>query len=305
MAPKLVTEQKTLRVFAPAKINLFLHVTGREKNGYHTLQSLVCFADVGDIIEIEPSESFNFRVQGPFAQQFEKEENKPEIDSANMVVKAARAISQATDRKLNTTITLTKNLPLAAGIGGGSSDAAATLWGLQQLWDLDTKAQYLLPLMLKLGADVPVCMGCAPTLVEGIGNKLTPLSMTPEIPVLLVNPRVHCPTENVFLNHRSEYQKKISIPNQFTHQNELVDFLKTTQNDLFPAASALIPDIENVMHTLEIQSGVLLHRMTGSGASCFALFDTIENATLAKNNILQDNPDWWAECGWLNRPERY
>ncbi len=300
-----MTDQKIISVFAPAKINLFLHLTRKMQNGYHALQSLISFADIGDLIEIEPADQFSLSIKGPFASYFKEQEHHSAVGSSNLVVKAARALAQNADKPLNVKITLTKNLPLAAGIGGGSSDAAATLWGLQQLWGLDRNAPYLLPLMTKLGADVPVCMHCQPTLVEGIGEKLLQAPNMPEIPILIVNPLVSCPTAEIFMNHHGLFKDKITLPDNFATVFELVDFLRTTQNDLYAPAAQLVPEIGNVLNALDADTQCLLSRMTGSGASSFALFETIESAHNAQKIIQDENPDWWAKVGWLNRPERY
>ncbi|MCK5374885.1 MAG: 4-(cytidine 5'-diphospho)-2-C-methyl-D-erythritol kinase, partial [Alphaproteobacteria bacterium] len=160
-----VTGQHNISVFAPAKINLFLHITGRKSDGYHLLQSLVGFADVGDIIEIEPSDKFLFTIEGPFASALKYSGAN---GKHNLVIKAAQGLANIANKELNVHIRLTKNLPVASGIGGGSSDAAATLWGLQEYWKLSHDTPYLWPLMTKLGADVPVCLHCQAHLVQGV-----------------------------------------------------------------------------------------------------------------------------------------
>jgi len=296
---------KKLSVFAPAKINLFLHLTRKKQDGYHALQSLVSFADIGDEINIKPAEQFSFSVKGPFARNFKEQEKNTAIEGTNLAVKAARALSQAENKALNVDITLTKNLPLAAGIGGGSADAAAVIWGLQQLWETQKDVAYLLPMLTKLGADVPVCMRCQPTLVEGIGEKLLAAPDIPEIPILLINPLLPCPTEKTFLHHDAAFKDKIKLPDQFIDIFDLVEFLRTTSNDLYEPAAQLVPEIGNVINALEASKDCLMARMTGSGASCFALFETMEQARIAEQEIMQENSDWWVKAGWLNRPERY
>ncbi len=298
--------QRSINVFAPAKINLCLHITGkRRSDGYHKLDSLVAFADIGDEIEIKPAPAFSFNITGPFAKSFEHDDTQPHLNSGNLVVKAARALSQITDKALNVDITLTKNLPLQAGLGGGSSDAAATIWGLQEFWKLAPNSDYLLPMMTKLGADVPVCMTCQPTIMRGIGDQLNQAPTLPEIPILLVNPMVNCPTQNVFLNHKGQYKDQINYPDQFETAQGLIRFLNSTDNDLCEAAIRDVPQIKNVLSALKTHKKCKLFRMSGSGASCFGLFDTIDDANDAKTAIQKDNPDWWLRTGWLNRPERY
>ncbi len=269
------------------------------------LDSLVCFADIGDMITIEEADSFSFHVSGAFAPSFPAAQTAPHIDCDNLVVKAARRLAQITEKPLNVKITLEKNLPLAAGLGGGSSDAASTIWALQEFWGLPRKEDYLMPLLTNLGADVPVCLHCAPSIMRGIGDDITPAPEMPEIPILLVTPNIDCPTENVFLHYREPFKPQTHWEGPFRTSTEVVNALRNTENGLYKAALECVAEIENIIHTINIQKGCLISRMSGSGASCFGLFQTIEAAEKAKQSILQDNPDWWADTGWLNRPERY
>jgi len=300
-----LSKENSFKIFAPAKINLFLHLTRKRRDGYHELQSLISFADIGDYISIEPADSFSFNIDGDFSANFIENEQKSHLDCSNLVVRAARALSQLSNQVLKVKITLTKNLPLAAGLGGGSSDAAAAIWGLQQFWGIKSDEKYLLPLMTKLGADVPVCFNCQTSLVEGIGETLLPVNQIEEIPILIINPLISCPTQEIFLRHNGIFNKKINLPNYFESVFDYIDFLKSTNNDLYQPATQLIPEIGNIINAMEAQESCLLTRMSGSGASCFALFETIEQANQAKQAILDENPDWWVKTGWLGRPERY
>ena len=299
------SEKEIFTIFAPAKINLFLHITGRLSNGYHTLDSLVTFADIGDIINIESAPSFSFHTKGPFADQFRNTEKSSFVDGDNLIVKAARFLSQTVDRPLNVKITLTKNLPLSAGLGGGSSDAAATIWGLQELWGLKHNTDYIMPLMTKLGADVPVCFNCRPTIMRGIGDVLLPAPEIQEIPILIVNPLVSCVTQDVFLHSNRVFKKNVQMPNKFDCVFELIKTLNMVENDLFEPALKLIPEIENIINAINMQDHCLFTRMSGSGASCFGLFENIEQAENAAKKIKIENSDWWVKTGFLNRPERY
>ncbi len=298
-------KENIFKIFAPAKINLFLHLIRKRRDGYHELQSLISFADIGDYISIEPADSFSFHITGDFSNSFLDNEQSSHLDCSNLVVKAARSLSQLSNKSLNLKITLNKNLPLAAGLGGGSSDAAATIWGLQQFWGIKSDEKYLLPLMSKLGADVPVCFNCQTSLVEGIGEIIIPAPYIKEIPILIINPLITCNTQDIFLHHNGILKEKISIPKYFESVFDYVYFLKKTKNDLYQPAARLIPEIRNIINAMEAQESCLLARMSGSGASCFALFETIEQANKAKITILDENPDWWVKTGWLGRPERY
>ncbi len=296
---------KVYEIFAPAKVNLFLHVTGRRRDGYHTLDSLVCFADIGDSVQIEPADSFSFHIEGPYAKSFGPAEKSTFLDSSNLAVVAARGLSQAANKAMNVKITLHKTLPLSSGLGGGSSDAAATLWGLQQFWGLAPSQPYMKPLMERLGADVSVCYACAPTIMRGIGDELHPAPLMPEIPIILINPDIHCSTRDVFLNHGRSYKKVIPVPDRFSSVFDLVAFLKATENDLYKPALGLVPRIDNVLNALNMQPECLLARMSGSGASCFGLFESEEHTKKALKILREENPDWWIKAGVLNRPERY
>ncbi len=292
--------KKIITVFAPAKINLFLHITGKLSNGYHTLDSLVSFADIGDLITIEEAAEFSFHIKGAFAKELIHNSH-----SNNLVVKAAKALSQISNNPLNVRITLDKNLPLSAGIGGGSSNAAACIWGLQELWGLAHDADYTRPLMIQLGADILVCQYCKPSIMRGIGDIITPAPIMEEIPILLVNPMISCSTPDVFLHHSDAFKKEVTMPSQFEDIFDLVKYLNTLENDLFKPAIKLVPEISNVINAIASQEHCLISRMSGSGASCFGLFKDIDNAKQSAKAIKAENPDWWIKTGWLNRPERY
>lgn len=296
---------KKISVFAPAKINLYLHLTGRLANGYHNLDSLVCFADIGDQVDIVEHDSFAFQVKGTFSNSFKEREKESFIDGDNLVVRAARSLAQITDKPLNVKITLTKNLPIASGIGGGSADAAATIWGLQELWDLPRNTDYLMPMLTKLGADVPVCLHSQTSVMRGIGDKLSPIDTLPEIPVVLVNPMVTCSTQDIFIRHSGTYKKNKEFPKRHLSIHECIDVLQAYDNDLFNPAILCEPKIDDAMRALNLTQSCLLSRMSGSGATCFGLYETIENAEQAAAFIRSENPDWWVKAGWLNRAERY
>lgn len=299
------TQTKLLTVFAPAKINLYLHVTGRLDNGYHTLDSLVAFADIGDKIEISPAVDFHFSVDGPYAAAFGQKERDASPDSANLAVQAVWALARAAQKVPNMRISLTKNLPLASGLGGGSSDAAAVIWGLLEWWGISSKARYLPGLMARLGADVPVCLSCAPSRVRGIGDVMDPVPGLPEIPAVLVNPGKPCPTGHVFSRFDGKFKEPMALPENMHHAESFIDFLRHQENDLTQPAKETVPEIANILNTLEAQKGCGLARMSGSGATCFGLFSDEIFARLAAQNIARENPDWWVKSGWLNRPERY
>lgn len=298
-------QTKVLTVFAPAKVNLHLHITGRLDNGYHTLDSLIAFADAGDSIDIEPAQDFEFRVRGPYEKLFNAKELDASPDSSNIAVQAAWTLARAAQKNLNVRITLTKNLPLASGLGGGSADAAAVIWGLCEWWNIPKGAHYLPGLMVKLGADVPVCFSCKPARVRGIGDILDPAPMIGETAIVLVNPGKHCSTAEVFAHYSGKYKEPMSMPASLENFSDLVAFLKTRENDLQAPALEIAPEIAAALKSLESQKGCWFARMSGSGATCFGLFENEAQAQKAAKTIIAKNKKWWVKACWLNRPERY
>lgn len=299
------TQTKLLTIFAPAKINLYLHVTGRLDNGYHTLDSLVSFADIGDVITIEPSSDFSFHLEGPFAGAFGPKERDESPNSSNLAVRAMWMLAQAAQKHPHLKITLTKNLPLSSGLGGGSSNAASVLWGLCEWWGISHQAPYLPGLMATLGADVPVCLKCQPTRMRGIGEILDAVPPMPEIAIVLINPGKPCPTGQVFAHFAGEFHDPTPLPESIETVDGLLDILKTRNNQLLDSAIQIVPEIVNVIQAMEIQDGCKLARLSGSGATCFGLFETEGQAATAAAEIADENPDWWVQSAWLNRPERY
>ncbi len=296
---------KRLTLFAPAKINLYLHVTGRLDNGYHTLDSLVGFADIGDKITIEPANNFTLEINGAYANDFGAKEHDASSHSSNLVVQAVWALSHLVQKIPDIRITLTKNLPLASGLGGGSSDAAAVIRGLLQWWGISPETHNLLPLMSALGADVPACLHCKAVRMRGIGEILDPAPSMCKVAILLVNPGKNCPTADIFTHYDAPFKEPISLPETLDNFEDLIEFLKAQSNDLEEIALQKIPDIEHVIKTLTTQEGCALSRMSGSGASVFGLFENEEQAKKAAATLSNQNSDWWVKSGYLGRPECY
>lgn len=249
--------------FAPAKINLALHVTGQQANGYHLLDSLVVFADVGDVLSITSADSMSLTVDGPFA------DGVPD-DARNLVWKALEQAASTAH------ITLTKNLPHGAGIGGGSSDAAAAL-----------RAVTRPDLALGLGADVPVCLTPRPQRMEGIGDILSDVPDCPCFWLVLVNPKAHVPTVDVF---KALTTKDNPAMEPFPTDGDWLAWLAAQHNDLQPAAVQYAPVISEVLGALE---DALLTRMSGSGSTCFGIYPDRDAAVAAQDRIGRAHPDWW------------
>ena len=292
---------KPLSIFAPAKINLYLHITGKLDSGYHTLDSLISFADIGDDICIEPAQSLSLEINGPYGSAFKGKDLSSEPESTNLVIKAVRATAQLAQKTPALKVTLTKNLPLGAGIGGGSADAAAIIWGLLQYWALPKSLKGLDDLMLSLGADVPVCFACQSAYVSGIGETITPAHDIPEQPIVLIYPGKPCHTGKIF----SLYNEDYIAPHPHKDPPDLDDIMKNTRNSLTKTAIQTVPSIQNVLENLQTQEGCMLVRMSGSGSSCFGLFKDRAAADNAAENIASTNPDWWVKSGWLGRTQRY
>lgn len=277
---------------ARAKVNLTLHV-GRiiadvidPYHGYHPLDSLVVFADIADNISAVSAATLSLTIQGPFAQGLSASED-------NLILKAVRAVSKYADVP-PLAITLTKNLPVAAGLGGGSANAAAMLRILKSIIDLP--AAKWQAIALSLGADVPVCLLSQTAHMTGIGEGVIPISGLESWPAVLVNPRVPTPTGAVF----TAFDKMVggNAPRETPRpQKPSGDMLARTldgRNDLEPPAIQSVAVISDVLRELSVQSGAQIARMSGSGASCFALFDRQAQAQAAAAGISTKYPAWWA-----------
>lgn len=266
---------------ARAKINLCLHVTGQRSDGYHLLDSLVVFADLGDLISCTPAPDLSLRITGP-------EGSGLAADDSNLVLRAARALAAGK----GATITLDKRLPLASGIGGGSADAAATLKALAGLWGVQLPAAEA---VLALGADVPVCLAGRPARMQGIGEIVTPLSNgLPPAYLVLVNPRLQVSTPVVFRGlARKDNAPLTALPSRIPSVSDLAGYLAGNRNDLEAPAIAAVPQIASVKQAIAAQPGCHIARMSGSGATCFGLFETAQQARQAADSLRAANPEWW------------
>jgi 4-diphosphocytidyl-2-C-methyl-D-erythritol kinase len=274
-------------MLAPAKINLYLHVVGRRPDGYHLLDSLVVFAEIGDVVTVEPAATLSMRIDGPFA-------GKLAADDDNLVLRAARGLRDLTGAAEGARITLTKNLPVASGIGGGSADAAATLRALSALWAVSPDRAALAQLALRLGADVPVCLDGKPSFIGGIGEEIASAGAVPQAHLLLVNPGVATPTPAVFRARNAGFSQParwIAPPGDV---HALAEALKARRNDLTDAAIIVTPAIREVLNAIGNTRDCLISRLSGSGATCFGLYAQAEAAEAARAEILAAYPAWWA-----------
>lgn len=283
-------------VHAPAKINFYLHITGRRDNGYHELDSLMGFINPGDTLDILPSDRFSFHVRGPFARGFTAQDLESGRTSGNLVVRAVYALADHCGRVPDFRVTLTKNLPLGSGLGGGSADAAAMIRALLDLWSVTPDPAWLDPLLLKLGAEMPFCFYNRAARVQGIGEHVTPLQKPlPPLSMVVINPLQHCPTPAVFASYAREnagFDKPIGTLPDFENSDHFIDWLREhTGNSLYNAARRHAPAMEAVLSACTALPECRLARMSGSGASIFALFDDTDTALHAAEKLT--NPAWW------------
>lgn len=279
--------------FAFAKVNLTLHVTGQRDDGYHLLDSLVVFCAVGDVLHASVANTVSLTLEGPFAR------NVP-ADMDNLVLRAARLFAG----DMGVAFTLEKHLPPASGIGGGSADAAAAIRAVMRLRENRGLPNAARPApadaasVLALGADVPVCLLSTAARMRGIGERLDFIGPLPDMHIVLVNPRVAVPTPAVF--KALVTRQNPPMPDVFPtwpDARSLANWLKTQRNDLEQPALAIAPVIGDVLASLVTQPGALIARMSGSGATCFAVFETDLAAKAAVDAISARQPDWWAASG--------
>ena len=278
----------TSRLRAPAKINLYLHVTGRRPDGYHELDSLVVFAGVGDGVGYRPGGPARLEISGSEAGALSG------LDAEdNLAMKAARGLARQLDRPFDGTLTLDKQLPAAAGLGGGSADAAAVLQLLCNHWKIASTDVDLPRLGLSLGADVPVCLQAGATLVSGVGEKLNPSGRLPVAHLVIVNPREALSTAEVFGTFTGPRSAADPLDRDIDDVATLAAELGNRRNDLEAPATVLAPVIGDVLDGLAATAGCLLSRMSGSGASCFGLYATAAEARKAAAALEALQPNWW------------
>jgi 4-diphosphocytidyl-2-C-methyl-D-erythritol kinase len=277
---------------APAKVNLFLHVLGQRADGYHLLDSLVVFAGVGDALRAEPAESLSLAAEGPFGAALG-------ADPDNLVLRAARALAAELGIAPHGRLVLSKHLPVASGIGGGSADAAATLRLLCRLWHVEVEPVALARVAAGLGADVPVCLSGRTSRMRGIGEWLDPAPTLPDCGIALINPGVALATADVFRTRSGAWSAQADLPASWRDAGGMAMSLARLGNDLQSAAIVLRPVIGDVLSALEAAPGCLLARMSGAGATCFGLFAETGAAMRAASALRR--PGWWCWGGSLRR----
>lgn len=264
---------------ARAKVNLCLHVTGQRNDGMHLLDSIVVFPKVGDELQATSDEALSLEIDGRFGAGLDAGED-------NLIIRAARLLSDKGAK-----LQLCKNLPVAAGIGGGSADAAACIRLLSKMWKVDIPS---VERLAELGADVPVCLAQIPIHMSGIGEVLTPLPALPRFWIVLVNSGQGVETGAVFKAMKSrDNAGLVDIPGKFQSTGAFFDFLRTQRNDMQTSAIEICPEIADVLDALEGTDNCGLARMSGSGGTCFGLYATEKDTEAAQREIHTNHPGWW------------
>ncbi|MFO1061485.1 MAG: 4-(cytidine 5'-diphospho)-2-C-methyl-D-erythritol kinase [Dongiaceae bacterium] len=287
-----------VRAVARAKINLYLHVVGRRADGYHLLDSLVVFADLGDRLAAAPADRLGLAVEGPFAAGLG-------AGPDNLVLRAAEALKAALGRpELGAALTLTKNLPVASGIGGGSADGAATLPLLLRLWGASLPADALARLALPLGADLPVCLAGGPRFMGGVGETMDPVPPLPPAWLVLANPGLPLPTPAVFRARQGPFSPPGRWSAPLPDAAALAAALAARGNDRAAPARSLAPAIDRVLAALAATPGCLLARLSGSGATCFGLYAAAAAAEQAAAALRRAEPGWWVAAAPMLTEDR-
>jgi len=274
---------------ARAKVNLWLNVVGRRTDGYHLLDSLVAFTDLADDIEVSAAPDLSLDIAGPAVASLQEETD-------NLVLRAARLLAGRAGLAPRAALRLTKRIPVAAGLGGGSADAAATLLALVDLWRVAMPEEELFDLAAELGADVPMCLAGRPALVAGVGERLAPAPRLPPCAILLVNPGLPLPTPHVFAARQGSFSAERPTPGAWPDLAVFGRELAARGNDLTDAAVSLRPEIASVLQALRGSHRVVHAAMSGSGATCFGLYETVEAAQRAAAAL---PPSWWRHTGQL------
>ncbi|MEO3386153.1 4-(cytidine 5'-diphospho)-2-C-methyl-D-erythritol kinase [Mesorhizobium sp. CAU 1741] len=273
---------------APAKVNLALHVTGRRADGYHLLDTLVVFTEAGDRIRVRRADRDTLDISGPFSSGLES-------DADNLVLRARDMLRRLTGTTIPVHIALEKNLPIASGIGGGSSDAAAILRALHCLWRPDVSLDEIALESLQLGADLPMCMEARPLIARGIGDAITHVEGLPALAMVLVNPGVAVSTPAIFRALASRDNAPMPALDPRPDFAGLVGWLASTRNDLEDTAASLAPPIADTLQALR-HSGAAMARMSGSGATCFGLYASLDEARRAAEVIASSEPSWYVQA---------
>lgn len=276
-----------LSTLAPAKVNLYLHITGKRADGYHLLESLVAFTDIGDTITVSPATQLELTVTGPFSHLIPH-------DESNILIKTVHMLAKSWNLPKGLHIHLEKNIPVGAGLGGGSADAAALMPLLCRYWHKTTTHEELTTLGLPLGADIPIMLQSQPAFMSGIGEIIAPLEgKTCAFPAVILYPHIPVSTLEVYKRSVPHFRPAEYQHGQPAIQGDLLAWLLERHNDLERPASQIEPEIPAIIQRIRSQPGCRLARMSGSGSACFGVFDSQEEAHLAAHHLQILFPDAW------------
>ena len=270
---------------ASAKVNLCLKIVGQKSDGFHLLDSIVGFTEFGDHLSFKKSDELKLTAKGAFSDQIP-------VDKSNLILKAAELLRTINNIKTGAHITLTKNLPPSAGLGGGSSDAAATIRGLSRLWGTDLPE---IDDLMKIGSDLPVCINQKTQHMKGFGEVLEEINTFPNLPILLVNPLKKVSTQTVFRMLKNKKNPPLSkYEKLFQAKKDWINWLLLQRNDLMEPAVKVEPVISEVLRLISKQISVEKVSMSGSGATCFGIFENKHDCDLAMKRVRLERPDWWS-----------
>ena len=270
---------------ASAKVNLCLQIVGQKSNGFHLLDSIVAFTEFGDKLFFKKSDKLELTVQGAFSDQIP-------VDNSNLILKAAELLRTLNKIKTGAHITLIKNLPPSAGLGGGSSDAAAAIRGLSRLWGTDLPE---IRDLMTIGSDLPVCINQKTQHMQGFGEVLNEINTFPNLPILLVNPLKKVSTQTVFRMLKNKKNLPLSkYEKLFETKKDCIEWLLLQRNDLMEPAVSVEPVISEVLRLISNQISVKKVSMSGSGATCFGVFDNKHDCDLAMRKVRGERPEWWS-----------
>lgn len=276
--------------FSPGKINLYLEVQSKRADGYHNIDSLMTFLDIGDQISVKKSDKFHLKIEGDFSQSLENRVNLIEVTLSKL--------EKFYKRKFSVEVILKKNLPIASGMAGGSSNAATFIKCVREMYELEELNGFE-SFLLSLGADVPFCYNGRSAIVSGIGEKIEFIKDLRNYLILLINPKVEVATEDMFqsLNMKKQFSDLTEKKNN-KYLNS-IDYLKSRRNDLEKYAVKKNKIIGEILSKLSSCKGTLLSRMTGSGATCFALFKNVKDLEVAKNDVRKSFKKCWIKSAKL------
>ena len=279
--------KENISMFSPAKINLFLEIKNKDRDGLHNLESLMSFCDFGDLIYVSKSKDLSLEINGPFSRSL--------IRKDNIILRTIYMLEKYLNTKIKVNIRLNKNLPIASGMGGGSSNAATIIHCIKQLFKINFDKNFN-DFLFNLGADVPFCFYRRVAMVEGKGEKITfyPRKI-PEYFVLLVNPNIQISTKRIFQKLKINFRTKKNPENRFILEEDFLGYLLKKNNDLEIPAIDQCDEIKFIINELNNKTESLLSRMTGSGATCFALYDKRVKLLEAEKKIKEIKENYWVK----------